>query len=95
MPKIEYINKGDEVINYPKKRSSGFWKIFFIVIISLLVGSVGGVGSIIVLSRDGGAIAKKLGFKNWDSYTIPLTETKKIKIEESNAIIDSVKLARH
>jgi len=91
MPKITYEEPKQLNVNYPKKQSGGFWKIFLIILISLLVGCIGGVGSIIVLSRDGGAIAKKIGFKNWDSYSIPLTETKKIKIEESSAIIDSVK----
>jgi len=90
MPKLEYVEGGVKEENYSKKQPRGFWKIALLVLISLLVGSIGGVGSIILLSRDGGAIAKKLGFKNWDNYTIPLTETKKIKIEESSAIIDSV-----
>ena len=90
MPKITYEEPKQLDVNYSKKRTSGFWKIFLIVLISLIVGCIGGVGSIIVLSHDGGAIAKKIGFKNWDSYTIPLTETKKIKIEESSTIIDSV-----
>jgi len=62
MPKITYEEPKQLNVNYPKKRSGGFWKIFLIVLISLLVGCIGGVGSIIVLSHDGGAIAKKLGF---------------------------------
>ncbi len=55
----------------------------------MIFGSVAGVGSIILLSENNGQIAKKIGFKNWDNLTIPLTETKKINVQESGAIIDS------
>ncbi len=90
MPKIEYVNQGNAVANMPKRRPSQFWKIVLIVIISIIFGAISGVGSVILLSRDNGAIAKKIGFKNWDNMAIPLTETRRIKIEESSAIIDSV-----
>ena len=90
MPKIEYLENGKEN-KCPKKRHNKFLKFVMIALISIIFGSVGGVGSILALSKDGGELAKKLGFKNWDSMTIPLSETKKIKIEESSAIIDAVK----
>lgn len=90
MPKIEYVHQGSDEITYPKRKRGGFWKIILIIFISLIFGTIGGVGGVIALSHDNGSIAKKLGFKNWDKLAIPLTETKKIKIEESSAIIDSV-----
>ncbi|MCX6810720.1 MAG: trypsin-like peptidase domain-containing protein [Candidatus Berkelbacteria bacterium] len=89
MPKIEYENPDDKKIVYPKKRRGRGWLIVLIVIISMIFGSVAGVGSIILLSENNGSIAKKIGFKNWDNLTIPLTETKKINVQESSAIIDS------
>ena len=91
MPKIEYLNKGENEIMHAKRGHNGFAKIVLIVLISVIFGCVSGVGSILLLSKDGGALAKKIGFKNWDSMTIPLTETKRIKIEESSAITDAIK----
>lgn len=90
MPKIEYVNEGNSGIDYPKRKRNGFWKILLMIFISLVFGTIGGVGGVIALSHNNGSIAKKLGFKNWDSLAIPLTETKKIKIEESSTITDSV-----
>ncbi|MEI6144611.1 MAG: trypsin-like peptidase domain-containing protein [Candidatus Berkelbacteria bacterium] len=89
MPKIEYENPDDKKIVYPKKRRGRGWLIVVIIIVSMIFGSVAGVGSIILLSENNGQIAKKIGFKNWDNLTIPLTETKKINVQESGAIIDS------
>ncbi|MEI8061617.1 MAG: trypsin-like peptidase domain-containing protein [Candidatus Berkelbacteria bacterium] len=89
MPKIEYENPDDKKIVYPKKRRGRGWLIAVIIIVSMIFGSVAGVGSIILLSENNGQIAKKIGFKNWDNLTIPLTETKKINVQESGAIIDS------
>lgn len=90
MPKIEYVNEEKNEINYPKRKRNGFWKILLMIFISLIFGIIGGVGGVIALSHNNGSIAKKLGFKNWDKLAIPLTETRKIKIEESSAVIDSV-----
>lgn len=89
MPKIEYENQSDAKVVYPKKRRSKFGFILLVIFISLIFGSVSGVGSIILLSKDNGNLARKIGFKNWDKLAIPLTETKKINVQESSAIIDS------
>jgi len=89
MPKIEYENADDLKPVYPKKRKGRGWLIVLIVVISMIFGSFAGVGSIILLSENNGSIAKKIGFKNWESLTIPLTETRKINVQESSAIIDS------
>ncbi len=89
MPKIEYENPSDLEAIKPKKKRGKFGLIILIVVISLIFGSVSGVGSIILLSKNNGSLAKKIGFINWDNLTIPLTETKKINVQESSAIIDS------
>lgn len=89
MPKIDYENSEELKPIYPKKRRGRGWMIVLVAIISMIFGSVSGIGSIILLSENNGSIAKKIGFKNWDNLTIPLTETKKINVQESGAVIDS------
>lgn len=89
MPKIEYENPSELKAVYPKKKRGKVGFVILIVIVSMIFGSVSGVGSIIMLSRDDGSLAKKLGFKNWDKLSIPLTQTMKINVQESSAIIDA------
>jgi len=89
MPKIEYENPDDKKIVYPKKKRRRGWLVVLVVLISMIFGSVAGVGSIILLSENNGSIAKKIGITNWDNLTIPLTETKKINVQESSAVIDT------
>jgi len=88
MPKIEYENPDDMKAIYPKRKNKQGWLVCLIVIISVIFGSIAGVGGIILLSENDGSLAKKLGFKNWDTLTIPLTETKKINVQESSAITE-------
>jgi serine protease Do len=90
MTKIVYENNGEVEMKKNVNRSNKFWKIICIIVISLIFGAISGVGSVILLSKDNGAIAKKIGFKNWDNLSIPMTETKKIVIEESGAIVDTI-----
>jgi len=90
MTKIVYENDGENGVKKSFNRGNKFWKIICVIVISLIFGAISGVGSVILLSKDNGAIAKKIGFKNWDSLSIPMTETKKIVIEESGAIVDTV-----
>nr|HPL01518.1 hypothetical protein [bacterium] len=89
MTKIVYENNGGVEMKKNVNRSNKFWKIICIIVISLIFGAISGVGSVILLSKDNGAIAKKIGFRNWDNLSIPMTETKKIVIEESGAIVDT------
>ncbi|MCX6812067.1 MAG: trypsin-like peptidase domain-containing protein [Candidatus Berkelbacteria bacterium] len=91
MPKLEYENLSKDETSRPKsKKKKHFSKIFLIVFAALIFGAVGGIGSILLLSHNGGAVAKKLGL-NWDNFSIPLTETKKINVVESSAVIDTAK----
>ncbi|MFA5157961.1 MAG: trypsin-like peptidase domain-containing protein [Patescibacteria group bacterium] len=89
MPKIEYENPEELKAVYPKKRRRKFGLIVFLVLISMIFGAVSGVGGILLLSQNNGTLAKKIGIKNWDKLAIPLTETRKINVQESGAIIDS------
>ena len=50
-------------------------------------GAVGGIGGVILLSSNDSVLAKKLGLSN---LSIPTVTTQKIRVEESNAIIDAV-----
>jgi len=90
MTKIVYENNGEVEMKKNVNRNNKFWKVVCIITISLIFGAISGVGSVILLSKNNGAIAKKIGLKNWDNLSIPMTETKKIVIEESGAIIDTV-----
>lgn len=90
MAKIVYENAEETKTIKSGRKKHPILKIICIIIISIIFGAVSGVGSIILLSKDNGAIAKKIGFSNWDELAIPMTETKKVVIEESGAIVDTV-----
>lgn len=91
MPKVEFADENKEKLTVPaKKKSKKFLFLCATILVSMIFGAVSGIGGVIVISQNGGAIAKKLGFLNWDNLSIPLTETKKVKLEESSAIIDAV-----
>lgn len=91
--KIEFEDNFNDtkLISRKKKSRNYFVLATFLIIISLIVGAVGGVGGIVLLSSDNGKLAKQLGIKDFDSLSIPTTRTEKIVIEESNAIIDASK----
>lgn len=90
MAKIVYENNDETMVRRNSQKTNKIWKIVCIIVISIVFGAISGVGSIILLSKDNGAIAKKIGFSNWDNLAIPMTETKKYIIEESGAIVDTV-----
>ncbi|OGD65618.1 hypothetical protein A2215_03300 [Candidatus Berkelbacteria bacterium RIFOXYA2_FULL_43_10] len=71
-----------------KKRSRFVVLAIFLVIISLVVGMIGGIGGIVILSANNSELAKRIGLDG-KSLTIPTTSTQKIIVEESNAIIDA------
>lgn len=78
-----------EYIGHQRKRKGRFFVLAVVlVIVSLLVGMVGGIFGILALNSDGGAIAKKLGIDT-SKLSIPTVHTDKLVLEESNAIIDS------
>ncbi|HLC43827.1 MAG TPA: trypsin-like peptidase domain-containing protein [Patescibacteria group bacterium] len=58
-----------------------------LVILIFCSGAVGGIGGVILLSSNDSVLAKKLGLSN---LSIPTVTTQKIRVEESNAIIDAV-----
>ena len=70
----------------PKRKGKFFALAIFVVLTSLIIGMVGGVFGIAILSSDNGALAKKIGISK---ISIPTTKTEKLIIEESNGIIDA------
>lgn len=89
MTKIEYEDSSlSKPKNYSRKNSS-IAMMILVVLVSLLIGAVGGIGGILLLSADGGLLAKKIGI-NLSDISIPTTRTEKVVVEESSAIIDSV-----
>jgi len=92
MSKIHYE---DSILSKPKnysRKNSGIAMMILVVLVSLLIGAVGGIGGILLLSADGGLLAKKVGL-NLADISIPTTRTEKIVVEESSAIIDSANKA--
>lgn len=90
MTKLEYEDQSFAEKPTRAKRNQGIAFLIMVVLISLLIGAIGGVGGILLLSSDNGSLAKKIGIKNYSSLSIPTTRTEKIVVEESSAIIDSV-----
>jgi serine protease Do len=66
----------------------GWRLVAWLVVVALFFGGLGGAGTVIILSANGQDWLKKLGVK--EDITIPTTETKKIKIEESSVITKAV-----
>lgn len=86
---IEYTD-GDELTNSVKNNRKNHKAGIFIVlslILALLMGSIGGVASGILLATDTG-LRKSLGLED---LNINSTKTEKLVLEESSAITDSVK----
>jgi serine protease Do len=87
MPNLEYEDSDMNRKHY-SRRNQSIAIMILVIIVSLLVGAVGGVGGVLLLSSDGGAVAKKLGL-NMSDLAIPTTKTEKIIVEESSGIIDT------
>jgi len=86
MTKIEFEDPSMNI-----KKPKGSIRLFFVTIfVSLIVGAIGGIGGIILLSSQGGELAKRIGLGD-GGLTIPTVRTEKVILEESNAIIDSAK----
>jgi serine protease Do len=87
MPKK--INYLDDAKKFPKKlRRGGIFVVFFLIL-SFLMGLVGGTGAILLLSSNS-KLQNALGIKA-SSLNIATTKTEKLRLEESSAIIDSSK----
>jgi len=69
------------------KKSSNALFIIIIIFLALIMGSVGAIGTLILLSSNNNLI-QKLGL-NKLAIDLPIEKTQKIKLEESSAVIDS------
>jgi serine protease Do len=90
MPKITYLDELEKHI--PKYRGVDKQKSKFIILflfLSLIMGIIGGVGTLAVLSSSS-TIKNKLGI-NLQDLNINHITTNKVVLEESSAIIDSSK----
>lgn len=85
MPKIPYLDSPKFTRRF--KRGSVFVVIF--LVLSFVMGIVGGAGAIIILSSNS-RLSQLLGVKN-NEINIATTKTEKIKLEESSAIIEAAK----
>ncbi|MBM2820642.1 MAG: putative HtrA2 peptidase [Candidatus Berkelbacteria bacterium] len=87
MPKISYLDEASN--SKPKRFTRRGSFIAFFLILAFLMGVVGGTGAILLLSSNS-KLQKSLGI-NGSSLNISTTKNEKIRLEESSAIIDSVK----
>ncbi len=87
MAKIVFENEEKNTVSKPKYKARPFGLAAVVVMVSLIIGLIGGMGSIYLLSYDNGSIAKKLGIDSATELPITSTKTEKIVLEESNAII--------
>jgi len=85
MAKINYLGDQGKI----KKFKRGGTLVAIFLILSFLMGIVGGAGAVMVLSSST-RLQHILGIKN-SSLNISTTKTEKLKLEESSAIIDAVK----
>jgi len=75
MAKLEYE---DSSLNRPHpRRNQSIAFNSFGNDVSLLIGAIGGVGGILILSADNAALLKKLELKIFSSLAIPTTRTEK------------------
>ena len=86
MTKVEYDDPNFDVNTKRRKSRNSVALIISVMLLSLIIGSIGGIGGVLLLSSDNGALAKKLGVSD---LSIPTTSTEKIVVEESSAIIDA------
>lgn len=89
-PKITYADENGNMPEVDKKHihdKKGPLFVVFLLLIALIMGVVGGVGSTILLTTNE-SIRNNLGLKDLNINT---TKTEKVVLEESSAIIDSVK----
>lgn len=93
MPKITFTDESqnDALNSRPRSRGRSFGLAAVVVMVSLIIGMVGGVGSIYLLGANNGNLAKKLGIENLTKLPINSTQTNKMILEESNGIIDASK----
>ena len=84
--KINYL---DDAKKLPKKLRRGGVFIVIFLILAFLMGIVGGTGTILLLSSNS-KLQKALGIES-SSLNITTTKQEKLRLEESSAIIDSVK----
>lgn len=89
MPKITYLDDEKPLPRFHGVKSNTAKFIVFFLILSFIMGVVGGVGSLLVLSSSK-TLKDKLGI-NLQNLNLTHTETTKLVLEESSAIIDSAK----
>ena len=92
MPNIDYEEDKTKILqpkSRERNRSRSFGLATVVVLVSLIIGLVGGIGSIYLLSYDNGNLAKKLGVENATQLPVSTTKTEKVVLEESNAIIET------
>jgi len=87
--KINYLDETPETQKFPKKLRRGGVFMAIFLILAFLMGLVGGTGAILFLSSNS-KLQNLLGIKG-TSFNIATTKTEKLRLEESSAIIDSVK----
>jgi len=87
--KINYLDETPETQKFPKKLRRGGVFMAIFLILAFLMGLVGGTGAILLLSSNS-KLQNLLGIKG-TSFNIATTKTEKLRLEESSAIIDSVK----
>jgi serine protease Do len=92
MPKITYLDELDDKIKHRfrgiQKNRGGLFIVLFLVL-SLIMGILGGTGALIILSSSA-TLKDKLGI-NLQNINLNHTQTTKLVLEESSAIIDSTK----
>lgn len=86
MPKINYL---DDAKKFTKKWRRGSVFIVIFLILAFLMGVIGGTGAILLLSSNS-KLQSALGIKG-ATLNLATTKTEKLRLEESSAIIDSVK----
>lgn len=89
MPKINYLDDNSPMKKLPKKLQRGGTFVVIFLILAFLMGLVGGVGSILILSANS-KLQSILGIKG-STLNLMTTKNEKLTLEESSAIIDSTK----
>lgn len=86
MPKINYLD--DDKKPRPRRLRRGGLFVIIFLILSFIMGLVGGAGSLMLLASSS-KFRDTLGFKG-GNINLTTTKTEKFKLEESSAIIDAV-----